>query len=42
MDYLATRRESILTAIVDKKQIDDAITADLKSALTEFKSTYQA
>ena len=41
-DYLSTRREAILNAIVDKKQIDESITADLKAAFTEFKSTYQA
>jgi F-type H+-transporting ATPase subunit alpha len=41
-DYFVTRREPVLAAIRDKKQIDDAITADLKSAVTEFKAGYRA
>jgi F-type H+-transporting ATPase subunit alpha len=41
-DYLRTRKESILNAIVDKKQIDDATGAELKTAIGDFKSTYKA
>src|SRR6478672_3150449 len=41
-DYFVTRRDAVLSAIRDKKQIDDAITADLKAAVTEFKAGYRA
>ncbi len=41
-DYLGTRREAVLNAIRDKGAFDDAITADLKSAVADFKSTYKA
>ncbi|RYD48602.1 MAG: F0F1 ATP synthase subunit alpha, partial [Verrucomicrobiaceae bacterium] len=41
-DYFTGRRENILAGIRDKKQIDDALTADLKAALTEFKAGYRA
>src|SRR4051812_4395025 len=41
-DYLRTRKESILKTIVDKAQIDDATGAELKAAITDFKSTYKA
>jgi F-type H+/Na+-transporting ATPase subunit alpha len=41
-DYLATRKESILTAVREKKAFDDALAADLKAAITEFKSGYRA
>lgn len=41
-DYFATRKEAILTAIREKGAIDDGITADLKSALSEFKQGYKA
>jgi F-type H+-transporting ATPase subunit alpha len=41
-DYFATRKEVILSAIREKGAIDDGITADLKSDLSEFKQGYQA
>ncbi len=41
-DYFATRKDVILSAIREKGAIDDGITADLKSALSEFKQGYQA
>src|SRR3954464_1257093 len=41
-DYLLTRREAVLKSIREKAVIDDAITADLKSAVGDFKSTYKA
>ena len=41
-DYLRTRKESILLAIVDKKQIDDATGAELKAAISDFKSNWKA
>jgi F-type H+-transporting ATPase subunit alpha len=40
-DFLGTRKESILTAIRDKKAIDDTIAGDLKAALEEFKQSYK-
>jgi F-type H+-transporting ATPase subunit alpha len=39
-DYLATRRADLLKKISTEKAISDAIAADLKAALAEFKSTY--
>jgi len=41
MDYLVTRKESILASIRDKKAIDKDIEATLKAALDEFKTTYK-
>ncbi|MEI6713831.1 MAG: F0F1 ATP synthase subunit alpha [Verrucomicrobiota bacterium] len=41
-DFFATRKAAILTKIREKGAIDDAITADLKAALTEFKQSYKA
>jgi F-type H+-transporting ATPase subunit alpha len=35
-EYLTTRKENILSAIRQKKAVDDAIAADLKSALSDF------
>ncbi|CAN5778473.1 F0F1 ATP synthase subunit alpha [soil metagenome] len=37
-EYLRTRKESILTGIVDKKALDKDLEAQLASALDEFKS----
>ncbi len=41
-DFFDTRKDSVLAKIREKGAIDDAITADLKSALSEFKTTYKA
>lgn len=41
-DFFSTRKAAILTKIREKGAIDDAITADLKAALTEFKQSYKA
>ena len=41
-DFFATRKDAVLTKIREKGAIDDAITADLKAALTEFKTAYKA
>jgi F-type H+-transporting ATPase subunit alpha len=38
-DYLRTRRESVLNAIVSKKAIDKDLETELAAALDEFKST---
>jgi F-type H+-transporting ATPase subunit alpha len=40
-EFLNTRKDSLLTAIRDKGAIDDTITADLKAAVGEFKSSYR-
>ncbi len=40
-DYLTTRKAPILKAIVKEKAVTDAISADLKAAVTEFKQTYK-
>ena len=39
-DYLTTRKGDLLTKIRNEKAISDALAADLKAALTEFKPTY--
>ncbi len=41
MDYLTTRRADLLKKISTEKAISDAIAADLKAALNEFKPTYR-
>ena len=41
-DYLTTRAEPVLAALREKKAFDDAITADIKAAVTEFKAGYRA
>ena len=41
-DFFRTRKDALLTKIREKGAIDDGITADLKAALTEFKTTYKA
>jgi F-type H+-transporting ATPase subunit alpha len=40
-DYFATRKESLLNSIREKKALDDTITADLKAAVEEFKQSYK-
>ncbi|MBI3191557.1 MAG: F0F1 ATP synthase subunit alpha, partial [Pedosphaera parvula] len=40
-DYFATRKAGLLTKIRNEKAINDAITAELKAALAEFKQTYK-
>jgi F-type H+-transporting ATPase subunit alpha len=41
-DFFTTRKEAVITKIREKGAIDDGITADLKAALTEFKTSYKA
>ena len=41
-DYFETRKSAVTAAIREKGAIDDAITAELKAALTEFKQGYKA
>ena len=40
-DYLASRKTELMSRIAREKTFNDAITADLKAAVTEFKQTYQ-
>jgi F-type H+-transporting ATPase subunit alpha len=40
-EYLTTRKDAVLAKIRDKGAIDDDITADLKSAVGDFKSSYR-
>jgi F-type H+-transporting ATPase subunit alpha len=40
--FLETRRAQLLTSLAEKKQIDDAIKADLNAALKEFGETFAA
>jgi F-type H+-transporting ATPase subunit alpha len=37
VDYLTTRKEGVLKSIREKKALDDALVAEIKSAITEFK-----
>ena len=41
MDYLTTRKADLLNKIRTEKAISDALAADLKAAITEFKPTYR-
>jgi F-type H+-transporting ATPase subunit alpha len=40
-DWLQTRKEPLLRAIREKKQLDDDLGSQLKSAMEEFKTTWQ-
>ena len=40
-EFLTTRKESVLTTLREKAAIDDALTATLKAAVDEFKSTWR-
>jgi F-type H+-transporting ATPase subunit alpha len=40
--FLETRRAQLLSSLAEKKQIDDAIKADLNAALKEFGETFAA
>ena len=39
-DWLQTRKEPLLRSIRDKKQVDNDIESQLKSAMGEFKTTW--
>ncbi|MBL4576132.1 MAG: F0F1 ATP synthase subunit alpha [Opitutaceae bacterium] len=41
-EFLTTRKDSLLTEIRTKAKIDDALEADLKKALDEWKTTFSA
>ena len=40
--FLETRKPQLLSSLVDKKQIDDAIKADLNQSLKEFGDQFAA
>jgi F-type H+-transporting ATPase subunit alpha len=40
-DYLTSRKQDLMTRIAKEKALSDALTADLKAAITEFKQTYR-
>ena len=39
-DFFVTRKTDLLTKIRNEKAISDALAAELKAAVTEFKPTY--
>jgi len=40
-DYLTTRKTELMAKIAKEKALSDALTAELKTAITEFKQTYK-
>jgi len=40
-DFLTTRKAELLKKIAKEKALSDALTADLKAAVAEFKQTYK-
>jgi F-type H+-transporting ATPase subunit alpha len=40
-DFIATRKASLLAKVHKEKALDDALSAELKTAVTEFKQTYR-
>jgi F-type H+-transporting ATPase subunit alpha len=40
LDYLTSRKADLMARIAKQKALDDALTADLKAAIAEFKQTY--
>src|SRR5712671_1351409 len=40
-DYLTSRKTELMARVVKEKALSDAVTADLKAAVTEFKQTYK-
>src|SRR2546426_86572 len=40
-DYLTSRKTELMTRIAKEKALNDALTADLKAAVAEFKQTYK-
>ncbi len=41
-DYLTNRKSELMVKIAKEKALNDALTAELKAAVTEFKTTYKA
>ncbi|HXJ72879.1 MAG TPA: F0F1 ATP synthase subunit alpha, partial [Candidatus Dormibacteraeota bacterium] len=40
-EFLSTRKADLLTRLRNEKAVSDALAAELKSAVTEFKQTYR-
>jgi F-type H+-transporting ATPase subunit alpha len=40
-DYLVSRKSAMMEKIRNEKALSDALIADLKAAVTEFKQTYK-
>ena len=40
-DYLSNRKAALMARISKEKALNDALTAELKAAVTEFKQTYK-
>jgi F-type H+-transporting ATPase subunit alpha len=40
-DYLTSRKAELMARIAKEKALSEALTADLKAAVTEFKQTYR-
>jgi len=40
-DYLTSRKSDLMSKILKEKEFSEALTADLKAAITEFKQTYK-
>ena len=40
-DYISSRKQDLLAKLQKEKAVSDAIAADLKGAVTEFKQTYR-
>ena len=40
-DYLTNRKAELMGRIAKEKALSDALTADLKAAVAEFKQTYR-
>jgi F-type H+/Na+-transporting ATPase subunit alpha len=41
MDYLTSRKEALVSRIRQEKALNEALTGDLRAAVTEFKQTYR-
>jgi len=40
-DYLTSRKSELMGRIAKEKAMSDSLTADLKTAITEFKQSYK-
>jgi len=40
-DYLISRKSELMSRIAREKALNDALSADLKTTVTEFKQTYK-
>ena len=41
-EFLTTRKEAVMAKVLQEKALTDEVTADLKSAIEDFKSSYSA